>query len=205
MSHLLNDKRSQERPGRPREFDVDDALDRAMLVFWRKSYEGTSISDLTEAIGITRPSLYAAFGSKEQLFRKVLDRYDQGTAGFLAGSIGAPTAREVAEGLLRGAANFHANTTNPPGCLMVHGALVGSDDSDPVRKETRSRRAQLTEAVRQRLSRALSEGDLRPGSDPGALAHYLVTVMRGMAVEAASGASGKELHRIVDLALAAWP
>ena len=93
-----------------------------MLVFWRKGYEGASMSDLTASLGVAKPSLYAAFGAKEQLFRAVLDRYDKRTAHFLAGSIRAATAREVAVGLLRGAAEFHANPANPPGCLMVQGA-----------------------------------------------------------------------------------
>src|SRR5271154_809619 len=113
--------------GRPRSFDLDKALNAAMNVFWREGYEGASLSDLTEAMGITRPSLYAAFGNKEDLFRQVLDRYDERTAGFLVDSIEAPTARTVAERLLRGAAHFHADLNNPPGCLMVHGSLVGSD------------------------------------------------------------------------------
>jgi AcrR family transcriptional regulator len=162
--------------------------------YYSNGYEGTSISDLTETLGITRPTLYAAFGNKEQLFRTVLDRYDEGTAEFLTGSLDLPTAREVAEGLLRGAANFHSNPANPPGCLVVHGALVGSDESDPLRQETRDRRARLKQAIRERLERALAEGDLPVRPDPEALARYIVAVMRGMAVEAASGAKGRELH-----------
>jgi AcrR family transcriptional regulator len=191
--------------GRPREFDMNEAIDKAMLLFWRKGYEGTSIADLTGALGITRPSLYAAFGNKELLFRAVLDRYDEGTAQFLSPSLNLPTAREVAESLLRGAANFHAQPANPPGCLMVHGALVGSDDSDPLRRETRNRRARLREAIRKRLERALAEGDLPEGAEPKALARYIVAVMRGMAVEAASGAEGKDLHQIVDIVMRGWP
>ena len=170
-----------------------------MLVFWRKGYDGASIADLTEALGVARPSLYAAFGNKEQSFQKALDRYDQRTAGS-AGSLRASTAREVVEGMLRGAANFHADPTNPPGRLMVHGALVGSDESKPLRDETRARRSGL-DAIQERLERSLSEGDLPPGSDPRALARYIVAVMRGMAVEAASGAKGRDLHQIVDTAL----
>jgi AcrR family transcriptional regulator len=205
MSRSLDEKGHLTPIGRPREFDASEAIDKAMLVFWRKGYEGTSIADLTEALGITRPSLYAAFGNKEQLFRTVLDRYDEGTAEFLSPSLNLSTARDVAEGLLRGAANFHARPANPPGCLMVHGALVGSDESDPLRQETRNRRARLREAIRKRLERALVEGDLPEGAEPGALARYIVAVMRGMAVEAASGAKGSDLHQIVDLAMRAWP
>jgi AcrR family transcriptional regulator len=191
--------------GRPREFDLDEALDSAMLMFWRRGYDGASVADLTAALGIARPSLYAAFGNKDQLFQKVLDRYDLRTAGFLAGSLRAPTAREVVEGMLRGAANFHADPANPPGCLMVHGALVGPEESEAVRDETRARRSGLTDAIRERLERSLSEGDLPPGSNPRALALYIVAVMRGMAVEAASGAKGRDLHQIVDTAMRAWP
>lgn len=191
--------------GRPREFDTAEAIDKAMLLFWRKGYEGTSIADLTEALGVTRPSLYAAFGNKEQLFRTVLDRYDERTAEFLSVSLKLRTGREVAEGLLRGAANFHASPANPPGCLIVHGALVGSDESEPLRKETRNRRTQLRAAIRKRLERSLAEGDLPEGAAPEALARYIVAVMRGMAVEAASDAKGRDLHQIVDIAMLAWP
>jgi AcrR family transcriptional regulator len=201
---------TQHRPepaplGRPREFDLDTALEAAMLVFWRKGYEGASMSDLTASVGVTKPSLYAAFGAKEDLFRAVLDRYDKRTAHFLSDSIRAATAWEVAAGLLRGAAEFHANPANPPGCLMVQGALVGSDAGDSARRETRNRRDRLREAIEERLRRALDENDLPRGADPGALARYLVAVTRGMAVEAASGAGAAELHEIVDVALAAWP
>jgi AcrR family transcriptional regulator len=206
MSRSSDEESSPVSIGRPREFDKSKAIDSAMLLFWRKGFEGTSISDLTETLGITRPSLYAAFGNKEQLFRTVLDRYDEGTAEFLTGSLDLPTAHEVAEGLLRGAANFHSNPENPPGCLMVHGALVGSDESDPLRRETRHRRARLRDAIRERLERALAEGDLpERADDPETLARYIVAVMRGMAVEAASGAKGRELHQVVDMAMRAWP
>jgi AcrR family transcriptional regulator len=202
----LSRQPSESAPlGRPREFDLEAALEAAMLVFWRKGYEGASMSDLTASLGVTKPSLYAAFGAKEDLFRAVLDRYDKRTAHFLSGSIRAVTAREVAVGLLRGAAEFHANPANPPGCLMVQGALVGSDASDAARRETRNRRDRLREAIQERLERALDENDLPPGADPRALARYLVAVMRGMAVEAASGAGAAELHEIVDVALTAWP
>jgi AcrR family transcriptional regulator len=191
--------------GRPREFDLDAALEGAMLVFWRKGYEGASMSDLTASLGVTKPSLYAAFGNKEQLFRAVLDRYDKRTAYFLSGSIRAATAWEVAVGLLRGAAEFHANPANPPGCLMVQGALVGSGAAGSPHRETRDRRNRLREAIQERLESALRENDLPQSADPAALARYLVAVMRGMAVEAASGADAAQLNEIVDVALTAWP
>ena len=182
MSTRVTETTTLPQTGRPREFNVDQALRRAMFLFWRRGYEGVSISDLTDALHIARPSLYAAFGNKEQLFRKVLDRYGAET-GFLEESLLARTAREAVEGMLRGAANFHARRTNPPGCLMVHGALVGSVASWPSQKETRLRRAQLTEAIEERLKRGQDEGDVSASSDTRAVARYVATVLRGMAVE----------------------
>lgn len=191
--------------GRPREFDCDQALDRALQLFWQKGYEGTSLSDLTGAMGINRPSLYAAFGNKESLFQKVLDRYAGGPACFVREALEEPTARAVAERLLRKAGEAQSDPRTPRGCLLVHGALACGDEADPVRRELAARRAAGEAALRQRFERARSEGDLPPGADPGDLARYLATVMHGMAVQAASGATREELGRIVETALRAWP
>ena len=191
--------------GRPREFDPETAIAQAMRLFWRKGYEGTSLSDLTHELGITRPSLYAAFGNKEALFLKALDRYDQETSRFIEPALDAPTARKLAEGLLYGACAFHSDATNPPGCLMVHGALIGSDASASVRKETSHRRGLLRDRIAERLARAQADGELRAHADPRALAGYLVAVLRGIAVEAASGARPDDLRRIADIAMTALP
>jgi AcrR family transcriptional regulator len=191
--------------GRPREFDVELALDRALQVFWRKGYEGASLSELTRAMGINRPSLYAAFGSKEALFRRALDRYGEGPAAYVREALEAPTARAVAERLLTGSLDLLADPHNPRGCLIVQGALACGDAAESVRRELVSRRAAVEAAVRRRLERALAEGDLPPGSDPADLAGYLTTVMQGMAVQAASGATHERLRRVVALALRAWP
>ena len=161
MPGVLNKTNDAALHGRPREFYLNEALDRAMLVFWRKGYEGASLSDLTEALGVARPSLYAAFGNKEQLFRKALDRYDEGTPllmGFDAGAQGARGHR----GLAARGGHLHGHPTNPPGCLMVHGALVGSDASDPLRRETRDRRDRLREAIRARWSARERKAICRP-------------------------------------------
>src|SRR5262245_28573236 len=109
--------------GRPREFDAEEALERALYVFWRKGYEGASLSDLTEAMGINRPSLYAAFGNKEELFRKALDRYADGPAAFNRQALESKTARGVVECLLRGTAESVTDPCHPAGCLAVQGAL----------------------------------------------------------------------------------
>jgi AcrR family transcriptional regulator len=191
--------------GRPREFDTEEALDRALSVFWHRGYAGTSLSDLTDALGITRPSLYAAFGSKEDLFRKVLDRYQDGPANFIEKAMLAPTASAVFERLLRGAAKFHGDNRNPPGCLVVHGGLVGDDESASIRKELRDRRERLTERLRDRLKRARLEGDLPAECDPAAFAYYTVAVLRGMAVEAASGANANQMRQIAETALNSLP
>src|SRR6202030_4546824 len=113
--------KSPKRMGRPRSFDIDRALDRALLVFWRKGYEGASLSDLTKAVGVNRPSLYAAFGGKEALFRKALDRYLNGPAAYTQEALKEPTARAVVEPLLRGAASFNTAPRDPGGCLTVQG------------------------------------------------------------------------------------
>src|SRR5438105_12548238 len=110
---------SIRKRGRPRSFDAAKALDKAMKIFWRKGYEGTSLPDLTRAMGINRPSLYAAFGNKEALFRKALHRYTEGPAAFFRTALEAPTARAVVNGLLGGASDAHAAPRNPRGCLIV--------------------------------------------------------------------------------------
>jgi len=191
--------------GRPREFDTETAITQAMRLFWRKGYEGTSLSDLTEELGVTRPSLYAAFGNKEALFLKALDRYDRETSAFIEPALRAPTVRGLAEGLIYGACAFHCDAANPPGCLMVHGALVGGETSAPVRQEASHRRDLLRHRIEERLKRAKDEGGLHEDADPRALAGYLVTVLRGIAVEAASGARPDDLSRIADIAMAALP
>src|SRR5215831_16019645 len=116
--------------GRPRTFDLDKALDRALQVFWRKGYEGTSLSDLTEAMGINRPSLYAAFGNKEDLFNRVLDRYSEKYAAYIHYALNQPTARFVAQALMNGAADLLSSPRNPSGCLMVQGALSCGETAD---------------------------------------------------------------------------
>lgn len=191
--------------GRPRTFDVDEALDRALRVFWQKGYEGASLSDLTRAMGINPPSLYAAFGNKEELFRRVVDRYVDGPAGYAREALMAPTARAVVERLLHGAADLRAEARHPPGCLLVQGALSCGDAADSMRRELISRRAAGEAALRRRFERATAEGDLPADADPADLARYVAAVIYGMAVLAAGGASREDLRRVAEVALAAWP
>jgi len=191
--------------GRPREFDTEQALDRAMELFWRKGYEGTSLSDLTETLGITRPSLYAAFGNKERLFRTVLKRYEEKVVTYRPKALNAPTSHEVARELLEGAAKLFGDKSKPAGCLGVQGALACGEDADPIRLELIANRTAGEHAIRQRLERAKTEGDLPADSDPASLARYLSAVLYGMAVLSAGGSSRRELLQVAKMALQNWP
>lgn len=193
------------KKGRPRAFDVDEVLGRALEVFWEKGYERASLSELTKAMGINRPSLYAAFGDKAALFRKALDRYDEGPSAYVREALKEPTARAVVERLLHGAAELQTDPGTPLGCLMAQGALSCGGGADDMRQELNARRAAGEAALRRRLARAKTEGDLPPDANPADLARYVVIIIRGMAVQSAGGASRAELLRVIRLALRAWP
>jgi AcrR family transcriptional regulator len=191
--------------GRPRVFDVDLALDRALEVFWRKGYEGASLPELTKAMGINRPSLYAAFGNKEALFRKATQRYIDDRACHVRLALEEPTAKQAVLRLLQGTIDLVTNPRNPRGCFLVQTALACGEKADALRDEMAKRRAAVETALRRRFRQAVSEGDLPPESDPGDLARYIAIVMHGMAVEAAGGAGRRELARAAEIALRAWP
>ncbi len=191
--------------GRPRAFDPEQALDRALQLFWRKGYEGTSIADLTAAMGINPPSLYAAFGNKEALFRRALDRYEAQHEASWREALDAPTAYEAVERLLMVSAASLGDKRNPPGCLMVQGALCGGEECDAVKTELATRRDASIGLIRERLKRAKRGGDLPEDADPASLARYVATILHGMAVQAVGGASRKELERVVATAMRAFP
>ena len=191
--------------GRPREFDFDNALDRALLVFWRNGYEGASIADLTDAMGINPPSLYAAFGNKEGLFRKVVDRYVERHACFWEVARAAPTARAMVEHLLRASADFVTDEANPKGCLFVRGPMACSEAANKIRDELVTRRATGEAMLRERLERAVNAGEMSPELDPADYARYIMTVLEGMSVQAAGGASRADLHKVAEMTLRSWP
>src|SRR5271168_2190108 len=114
--------------GRTRQFDVDEALDRALEVFWARGYEGATLPELTKTMGINRPSLYAAFGNKEQLFRKALDRYQTGPMSFLTEALREPTARSATEAIFSGFIDMRRNREKTRGCLIVSGALASGEE-----------------------------------------------------------------------------
>lgn len=197
-------QRSVQR-GRPREFDAGRALDAALLVFWRQGYEGTSIGDLTAAMGINGPSLYAAFGNKESLFRQALARYDHKYGVHFRAALAEPSARFVAERLFVGSVNQVTRRGCPRGCLLVQSAMASNKSTEPVRKAVCRVRAGAETAIRERFERAASEGDLPPDVDPAGLARYVWTVQLGIAVQAAGGASRAKLFEIVKVVMRSWP
>jgi AcrR family transcriptional regulator len=191
--------------GRPREFDTEKALDTAMLLFWKHGYEGTSLAALTDSMGINVPSLYAAFGNKEELFRKAVARYIQKPASYLPTALKEPTARRAAEKLLSSAIKMVMYPGHPDGCLLVHGALASGPSAEFARKELSRCRAGAESAVRGRFERAIAEGDLPPSVDATKLARYIVTVIWGLSVQAAGGATRAQLKEVAELALQCWP
>ncbi len=176
-----------------------------MQVFWKKGYEGTSLPDLTRAMGINRPSLYAAFGNKEQLFRKAVDRYQQGAACHIASALSLKKSRDAIQKLLDDTITMLSNPKHPKGCLVVQTALVCGDDAKPIRKDLATLRASSEKAIRARLEQAQKENDLPPGTNPADLARFVSAIIQGIAIHASDGASKDELNQIAKVAMQAWP
>jgi AcrR family transcriptional regulator len=193
------------RVGRPRAFCEQAALEAAMRVFWEKGYEGASLADLTEAMGINRPSLYATFGDKQALFLKAMEQYANGPASYLRAALAESTADAVIEALFRGTVKLLGDPRNPRGCLSVQGGLACSSDAEPVKEALVAWRRQGEAEIAKRLKRARAEGDLPPAVDPQDLTRYVATVLNGVGVQAANGASKAEMTRVVEFALRALP
>ncbi len=191
--------------GRHREFDVEKVLDSALCLFWRKGYEGTSYADLTEAAGIERPALYSAFGNKEALFRKALDRYSERYLDYLPVALKLPTSREVAAHILYKAIELNTRFPDHTGCLGINGAMAGSDETEPVRQALIDFRAAGQADIQERFERAKAEGDLPETASPETLAAFILAMTHGMAVQAKAGFSGEMLNAIADQALSTWP
>ena len=194
------------RRGRPRSFDREDALRRAMEVFWALGYEGATLTGLQEAMGgITAPSFYAAFGSKEDLFREAVELYSK-TLGvpMMKALAEEPTARASLEALLHAAVEAFCRPGKPRGCLLVLGAINSMPANKSVRDHLRGLRARRQKVIQERLQRGVAEGELPSGLDLGALASFYTTVVDGLAIQARDGASRKTLTYAVRCAMAAW-
>src|SRR5688572_2041236 len=191
--------------GRPREFCVDEALAKALRVFWSKGYEGASLTDLTEAMGITRPSLYAAFGNKESLFRKALDLYEREKLAYVGQALAQPTARAVAETMLRGAVDNVMSCDEPHGCLRVIASVTCGPEAESIRAEVMERGKVVHQEIINRFERAKAEGDLPAHVDVVGLTDLLKALFQGISIQAGSGATREELDRLVDTGLMMWP
>ncbi|WP_338638397.1 TetR/AcrR family transcriptional regulator [Burkholderia pyrrocinia] len=192
--------------GRPRSFDKEAALDRAMEVFWRLGYEGASMADLTAAMGIASPSLYAAFGSKEALFRQALEHY-RATEGreIWDGVEQAGSAYDAMRNYLMDTARVFTRRSKPAGCLIVLSALHPAERSDTVRQTLIAMRERTVEALRERLTQGVATGEIAAHANLDAIARYYVTVQQGMSIQARDGASRRDLEAVAQAALAAWP
>ena len=191
--------------GRPRSFDRTAALGRAMEVFWTKGYEGASLSDLTTAMGINSPSLYAAFGSKEALFLEATDHYNKVVGTEIWQAIeSAPTARAAMAGFLGATVDAYSRTDCPQGCLIALSALHRDSTSGAICTDLRRRRAANVDALRGRFLRSVTVGDLPAGFDCEAAALFYATAQHGMSIIARDGASREELAAVADCAMAAF-
>jgi AcrR family transcriptional regulator len=190
--------------GRPRTFDAEQALDRAVEVFWRQGYEGTSLTDLTTAMGVNRPSLYAVFGSKEDLFRKAFARYAERDMAYARAALGKPTALEVAQALLRDNVAALTRPGRPAGCLSIQGGLSCGSANRAIAEFLAASRLAGEKALAGRFARAITDGDLPRDADPAALARYLMVVTEGQAVHAAAGTSRTQLEQSAEIALRAF-
>lgn len=194
--------------GRPRTFDMDLALDQAIAVFWRHGFANTSMSALTEAMGLNKPSIYAAFGDKEALYLKALERYLQAHIAERAALLEAgPDARTAVENCLRSLAAAYANPTLPGGCFVANGVSGECGGSVPAAvTEALNHAIQSTESrFRAAMVRAQKEGGLPPSASPKHWALFWVSVVIGMSVLAKNGAKLSTLNHIIDTALQAWP
>jgi AcrR family transcriptional regulator len=190
--------------GRPREFDTEEALSAALKVFWKKGFDGASLTDLTEAMGITRPSLYCAFGNKEELFKKALDLYEREKLAFIDTALSAPTAHEVVRRMLTGCSTAYTDP-DTPGCMGVNSVLSNQGvASDAIRQELTNRRLDTEGKLRRRFEAAKAEGELGD-ADPETLTTFVMTVAQGLALQAGAGAPQSVLRQVVETALCAIP
>jgi AcrR family transcriptional regulator len=191
--------------GRPRAFCTEQALARALEVFWNKGYEGTSLNDLTEAMGINRPSMYAAFGNKEELFKKALDLYEREKMAYIGKALAQPTARLVAETMLKGAVDNATGGEQPHGCLRVINSVACGAEAESIRQEINARGKLAKAALSKRFERAKADGDLPSHVDAEGITALLVAMLQGISIQASQGASREDLERLAETGLALWP
>jgi AcrR family transcriptional regulator len=191
--------------GRPRAFDRTEALRQAMTVFWERGYEGASISDLSAAMGISSPSLYAAFGCKEQLLREAVALYNEIEGADIAAALRRlPTAREAIAEVLRRNAVAYTDPGKPTGCMIVLTATTYTEGNRAVHDHLADWRMSLERDFRERLERGIADGDVPAGADAATIAAFYNTVNHGMAIQARDGTDRPTLSAVAEAAIAAW-
>lgn len=190
--------------GRPREFDRDQALEKAQDAFWARGYEGTSMADLVSALGIASARIYAAFGSKEELFREAIGLYEANEGGFTTRALAEePAARRAIERMLREAVETYTRPGRPPGCMVVSAATNCAVENDRVQDWLAQHRRARTISIVERLNEAVRDGELKPDTDAWALGDYYATLMHGLSVQARDGVPKKRLHDLITVAMLA--
>jgi AcrR family transcriptional regulator len=195
-------KATVKKAGRPREFDIDEALDKAMHLFWEQGYDGTSLAELATVMGITKPSLYAAFNDKQGLFEAALARYSEGPNSFAIRAFRLPTAKGVVKALLDGAVNVSTCSSGPRGCMYTQATMANDPE---VRDDAAEHTRQGERMLEERFMKAQQTGELPAGTDCSALARYYTTIALGITVRGASGSSRSELREVVEESMRAWP
>ena len=196
---------TQKKTGRPLSFDREAALEKAMLLFWRHGYEGTSLSELRAAMGVTSPSIYAAYGNKKRLFLAAVEKYVSGPITSETIIRDALTARAAVEELLRSAAIGYTGVETPTGCLLATSAISGSGDSADVQAKLAAIRRGIEQRLRDRIQSGLLRGELEAGTDPSALAGFVMSVIQGMSTLSRDGATREKLLSVAQIALRSWP
>ncbi|HET6735714.1 TetR/AcrR family transcriptional regulator [Mycobacterium sp.] len=191
--------------GRPRAFDRADALRQAMTVFWERGYEGASISELAAAMGISSPSLYAAFGCKEQLLREAVALYNEIEGADIATALrDVPTAREAIAEVLRRNAIAYTDPSTPTGCMIVLTATTFTEGNRAVHDHLADWRMSLERDFRKRIERGIDDGDVPAGADAATIAAFYNAVNHGMAIQARDGADRSTLSAVAEAAITAW-
>jgi len=191
--------------GRPRKFDKEIALEKAMQVFRRKGYEATSITDITKELGINRPSVYSAFGNKEELFAKALVKYIEGPIAYLNEALSEKTSREVVRKMLMQSVDLLTSLDSTKGCLVIQSSVSSELEAVGIQQKIVESLNQHEEDLKERFKLAIKEGDLPETCNAGLLAKYVTTVHKGLSIQAANGANRETLYGVVEIVIEGWP
>jgi AcrR family transcriptional regulator len=200
----MHTQQTVKRRGRPPAFNRDDVLEKAMQIFWEHGYEGTSMAELMEAMNMNKPSIYAAFGNKEELFSKALQKYLSGPSAFVKDAVFEPTARQVVKVLLTKAVELLTTQNTPRGCMIVQGALSCGPESKQIQQELISYRSNFEESLKERFELAKASSDLPKDANTATLAKYVAIIHQGISVQATSGATKDDLMAVIDVVMKNW-